>query len=243
MSDSDINIEIFEDRRHAGKALGCRLGALFAQMPDVLIVAVGRGGVPVAYEASRVLGTPQVAALACRKIPCNANRHVALGTVSFLETTVLDERLIRAVDLTQQELEDKKRDAVVNAGLDQKIFDQCNSNVNLREAVDGRNVVLIDDGVSTGMTALAAIRTLRKLGVRSLYFAAPLISSDVISRLESECDGVISIFTMSHVLSIEDYYRDFPRVTRSECGELLNRLQAMSRCRSQAAASTSAELV
>lgn len=216
---TNLNEELFTDRCHAGKYLGSKLKSLQPERDVPLLVAIGRGGVPVACEVAKIIDLQTISALACRKIPCNANRHVAMGVATAEDVVVMDDQMVRILDLPPAVLEEKKRRAMSEARFDQTAFDAVCSTPASEFA--GKDVILIDDGISTGMTALAAIWSMQRRGARQVTLAAPVVSQDVLERLEKECDQIVYSFTMKHILSIEDYYNDFPRVTLAEATKLM----------------------
>jgi predicted phosphoribosyltransferase len=208
---TDLNDEIFIDRQHAGKYLGNKLKELPPYADAPLLVAIGRGGIPVAAEAAKVLNISSVSALGCRKIPCNANRLVSMGVATAEGVVVMDDRMVRILDLRASVLEEKKLRAIKEARFDQVAFDAALPGSSPDFA--GKEVILIDDGIATGMTALAAIWSMQRRGVSHVTLAAPVVSEDVLARLQKECDRICCSFKMKHILSIEDFYNDFPRVT------------------------------
>jgi predicted phosphoribosyltransferase len=219
---TSLNEEIFSDRQHAGKYIGSRLRSMYSAADDALpmVVAIGRGGIPVAYETSRVLGVPYFSALGCRKIPCNTNRMVPIGVATAEGVAVVNDQMVRITALPEPVLDAKKAQAIKDAKFDQTAFD-ASSHLGCADFT-ARDVVLVDDGISTGMTALSAIRSMKQRAVRSITLAAPVVSNDVLPQLERECDAVVYSFKMNHILSLEDYYNDFPRVTLAEATRLLS---------------------
>src|SRR4051794_120034 len=148
----------FEDRREAGRSLAARLGR-FAQRPDVLALALPRGGVPVAYEVAKALNAPLDVFLV-RKLGVPGHEELAMGAVASGGVRILNERVVEALGIpptvidrvTADELEElRRRELAYRDGLPEP-------------HVRGQTVILVDDGLATGSTMRAAVAALRQRG-------------------------------------------------------------------------------
>jgi len=160
---------LFRDRRDAGRLLAAKLGT-YANRPDVLVLALPRGGVPVAAQVSRALGAPLDVFLV-RKLGIPGHEELAMGAIATGGVRVLNDEIIRALSIP---------DRVIDAVADQEAQELARRERLYRGAgppldVRGRTVVLVDDGLATGATMHAAVRALR--GPRQPQQVAPTLRS------------------------------------------------------------------
>ena len=196
---------LFPDRRDAGRRLAMKLMMLADQRP--VVVALPRGGVPVAVEVARALRAP-LDILAVRKLGAPGNRELGVGAVAEDGTAVLDVRSAGMLGMT---------DAVLQATLARESRELRRQVRRYRDdhpaiPVSGRNLIVVDDGLATGLSDLAAVRVLRARGALSIVVAAPVGSRESVSMLAEEAEGVVCLTVPRRLLSVGMWYRDFTAV-------------------------------
>ena len=205
----------FRDRDEAGGYLADVLRAGLPQ--DSVILAIPRGGVEIGAVVAERLGLPLDVVIP-RKLGAPGNPELGLGAVAE-GVHVLDERLVRALDVSaayldaeieRQEAEIRRRTAAYREGREP---------VHVRDRV----AVVVDDGVATGGTAVAAIRWARKAGAREVVFAAPVAPVEGVRRLEQEADGVVVLSTPHHFYAVGQWYAQFPQISDERVVDLLRR--------------------
>lgn len=206
----------FEDRRDAGRRLGEQLGSLAAAGERPVVVGLPRGGVPVAAEVAMALGAP-LEVLGVRKLGAPGNPELAVGAVAEDGSGVLDGEMTRRFGMSPSAI----RDAMHHAG--HELLLQTMRLRRGRTAVElrGRTVVLVDDGLATGLTALAAVRAARARGAARVIVAAPVGSPDAIATLGGEADDVICHTVPERLGSVGAWYDDFAQVPEDEIVALL----------------------
>ncbi len=205
----------FRDRREAGRFLAARL-ASYAGRPDVLVLALPRGGVPVAYEVASALGAP-LDVFVVRKLGVPGHEELAMGAVASGGTSVLNDQVIRALDIP-----DRLIDAIV-AKEQQELARRERLYRGDRPPPDvrGRTVILVDDGLATGATMYAAIKALRQQGPSRIVVAVPTASLETCEALKEEVDDVICAVTPEPFYAVGLWYEDFSQTTDEEVRNLL----------------------
>ncbi len=206
----------FLDRRDAGRQLADRLSA-YAERPDVLVLALPRGGVPVAYEVARALHAP-LDVLLVRKLGVPGHEELAMGAVASGGVRVLDPEVIRVAHVTSQELE-----AVTEA--EQRELDRRATEYRGDRpfpTIRGRTVILVDDGLATGATMRAAIMALRQEQPARLVVAAPVAPPQTCDDPRAIADDVVCAVTPDPFYAVGLWYEDFGQTSDAEVRELLN---------------------
>lgn len=204
---------MFEDREDAG----ARLAAALASTVDgaATVLAVPRGGVVVAAAVARALGAPLEVVIP-RKLGAPGNPELAIGAVAP-GVRVVHERTVRQLrvseayvdaEVARQEREIERREVAYRGGR-------------APAPVAGRTAIVVDDGVATGATAVAALRWARAAGAARVVFAAPVGPPAARARLEPECDEVVLLREPTGFLAVGEWYRDFAQVSDAEVIELL----------------------
>jgi putative phosphoribosyl transferase len=198
--------EPFADRRDAGRRLAERLAPLAGE--QVVVVALPRGGVPVAHEVAAALDAP-LEILAVRKLGAPHNPEYGIGAVAEDGTCVIDAEAAEVLGISNAEL-----DAIVvreSAELVRRVAAYRGDRPPLDLA--GRTAVVVDDGVATGLTDTAALRAVRRKGPLRVVLAVPVSSPDALVRLRAEADEVVCLRAPRLLHGVSQYYRDFSQVS------------------------------
>ncbi len=207
--DFEPHHEPFVDRRDAGRQLAKRLSALAG--PDTVVVALPRGGVPVAAEIAAALRAP-LEILAVRKLASEANPEFGIGALAEDGTCVVDQEAAAVLRIANGEL----RDIVAREA--EELRRRVHTYRGERPAPDlaGQTVIVVDDGVATGVTDTAALRAARRQQPQRLVLAIPVCSPEALIRLEAEADEVVCLRAPGHLRSVSQAYLDFAQVSDEE---------------------------
>jgi putative phosphoribosyl transferase len=200
---------MFRDRRDAGRRLAAALEGYRGQ--DVVVLALPRGGVPVAAEVADVLGAPLDLVLA-RKIGSPFQAELAMGAVAEGGSTVRNPDVIAMFGVDEATFLAARAAELVE--IDRRRAAYLGS----RQPVDltGRVAILVDDGVATGATTRAALQAVRSRGPRRLVLATPVAPRDVVTILEADADEVICLEPLGSVGAIGAHYLDFRQLEDNE---------------------------
>jgi putative phosphoribosyl transferase len=204
----------FVDRRNAGRLLAARLLPLTAERP--IVVALPRGGVPVAVEIARALDAP-LDVLAVRKLGAPGNLELGVGAIAEDGSAVLDVDTARLVGMTQELLETTVAREVRELGRRVTRYRGDRAAIDVR----GRTVIVVDDGLATGLTVLAAVRALRARNAGRIVVAVPVGARDSVARVAEEADEVVCLAIPHDFLGVGRWYRDFSAVSDGEVVALL----------------------
>ena len=205
----------FADRRGAGRRLALRLEGSSGERP--IVFGMARGGVPVAAVVAEVLGAP-LDALVVRKIgaprqPEFAVGAIARGVVRFDEVTIERlgiSRLTIAESVAREQVELERRERRYRAGRPELVL-------------EGRVVILVDDGLATGLSALAGLEALRARRPSRLVFAAPVCAPESVSVVRQVAAEVVCVLAPSNFETVGQWYDDFSPTSDEEVVELLDR--------------------
>jgi predicted phosphoribosyltransferase len=208
---------IFRDRRDAGRRLAAEL-TNYADQNDVLVLALPRGGVPVAYEVARALHAP-LDVFMVRKLGVPGYEELAMGAIATGGVRVLDEELVRMLHLPRDVIE--RVTAIEMTELERRERQYRGD----RPAPDvlGRTVILIDDGLATGSTMRAAIAALKKEGAKRIVVAVPVAPPETCEALRVQVDDVVCAVTPELFRAVGLWYGDFSQTTDEEVRDLLAR--------------------
>jgi putative phosphoribosyl transferase len=204
----------FRDRRDAGRQLAPLLERFRGERP--VVVAIPRGGVPVAAEVARALDAPLDVALV-RKLGAPQNAEFAIGAIAEGGVLVLSTQIVQALGLSEPDLR-----ALLATGQEE-VAAQLRSYRGSREPVDlaGRTAILVDDGLATGRSAQAAVRSLRKRGAAQVILAVPVAAPESARMLRQEADEVVSVEEPADLWAVGYWYEDFSPTPDEEVSALL----------------------
>jgi putative phosphoribosyl transferase len=205
----------FRDRADAGRQLAQRLGHLLEREP--VVVGLPRGGVPVAAEIARELKAPLDIVLV-RKVGAPHRRELAAGAVGEDGITVQNSFVLRGLGLSWADLSDQV--ARERAEVERRA-------VTLRPGGEriplaGRTVVVVDDGIATGSTVVAATRVVRGLGAREVVLAVPVAPAEAIGQVGELADEVVCLHLPVHFSAVGQWFEDFRQVSDREVRALLD---------------------
>jgi len=208
---------IFADRAEAGRSLAWRLEK-YGNRHDVVVLAVPRGGVPVAFEVAVVLRAPLDVFLV-RKLGVPGHEEVAFGAIASGGVRVLDRQILRTLAIAWSEVEA----LTARAEQELKRREAAYRGRELPLSVAGKIAILVDDGIATGASLLAAIRALRQLRPAEIVVAVPVAPAPVAERLAHEVDEMVCVVTPEPFRAVGEFYDDFSQVEDEEVIELLAR--------------------
>lgn len=212
---------IYSDRREAGKVLAGKL-TRYEKRPDVIVLALPRGGVPVAFEVATALRAPLDVFLV-RKLGVPGQEELAMGAIATGGVRVLNHDLVDYLsipgsvidEITNEELKELRRGERTYRG------DRPDPDVS------GKTVILIDDGLATGSTIRAAAQALRQQGPKKIVVAVPVSAPQTCDEYEIGVDEIVCAVTPEPFLGVGRWYDDFSQTSDQEVKELLERAQAV----------------
>ncbi len=207
---------VFRNRTDAGRALARRLRP-YADRPDVLILALPRGGVPVAYEVARTLHAPLDVFLV-RKLGVPGQEELAMGAIASGGVRVLNQEVVNALQIPDEiidsvaETEWRELERRERAYRDDRAWPD----------IRGRTIILIDDGLATGTTMRAAIAALRQQGPARIVVAVPVASATTCEEFHDLAEDVVCVQTPEPFFAVGAWYDDFTQTSDAEVHSLLD---------------------
>ena len=208
---------LFRDRREAGRVLAEKLAA-FSNRPDVLVLALPRGGVPVAYEVARALGAP-LDVFVVRKLGVPGYEELAMGAVATGGVRVLNDQLVERLGIPEHIIDAVAARERRELARRERLYRGGRSPPDVR----GRTVILVDDGLATGATMHAAIQALRQQNPARIVVAVPTASPETCEEMKARADDVICAITPEPFHAVGRWYQDFSQTTDEEVAALLAR--------------------
>jgi predicted phosphoribosyltransferase len=210
-------MKIFRDRSDAGRQLGEQL----RRQPlngTPIVLGLPRGGVPVAYEVAAVLGAP-LDVLIVRKLGAPFNPELAVGAIAYGGIVVYNEDLLDMLHLSADSMQTIRVAEQEELARRERVY----RGERPPPEIDGKSVILVDDGVATGASMEAAVRATRVLGPREIIVAVPTSARDSLARLEAVADRVVVIETPEPYFGVGAWYEDFSQLTDDEVLGYLDR--------------------
>jgi predicted phosphoribosyltransferase len=206
---------LFQDRRDAGRVLAGLLGH-YRGRPGVVVLGLPRGGVPVAYEIAGALAAPLDVFLV-HKLGVPHHEELAMGAIAGGGVMVLNDDVVWSRGLSRETIRkaaERERRALLRR---ERLYRDARPMVEL----DGRVVIVVDDGLATGSTMRAAVLALRQQHPARLVVAVPVGAPETCEQLRSEADEVVCAATPQPFQAVGLWYREFPQATDEEVHDLL----------------------
>lgn len=207
----------FEDRIEAGQFLANKL-IHYANRPDVIVLGLPRGGVPVAYQVAQALGAP-LDVFIVRKLGAPGQEELAMGAIAIGGVQILNHAIIQSLKISDAQIEN------VIAAEQQELERREKRYRENRPfpAIQGRTAILVDDGLATGASMWAAVVALRKLEPAKIVVAVPVAALETCNMFRDEVDEIVCVFTPEPFLGVGVWYENFPQTTDEEVHDLLER--------------------
>ena len=205
---------LFVNRAHAGKELSKQL--MRYEGSNSVVLALPRGGVPIGFEVAKALHT-SLNVIIARKIGAPYNKEFGIGALSEKDTLLLDIHAIQSRKIPKEVIDSTVKEERKEL---QRRIELYRGNKPLPDLEDKR-VILVDDGLATGVTAKAVIEAIKKLHPKNIIFASPVCSYESVEQINHMVDTVVCLVTPFDMVSIAEWYRDFTQVSDNEVLSLL----------------------
>ncbi len=209
------NFKKFINRYDAGIQLAEKLHA-FKNKSDAIVLALPRGGVPVAYEIAKALQL-KLDLLIVRKLGVPEHEELAFGAIGANDVMVLNDDIINELNISPKIIEQVKAGEKLELLRREKVYRKEKPFPDLQH----KTVILVDDGIATGATIRAAISVLSTFAVKSIIVAVPVIDKQIYSVLSSLVDKVVSLNIVDHLIAVGNWYEDFSQTEDEEVFRLL----------------------
>ena len=205
----------FQDRSEAGKILAAHV-AKAVDDPDIIVLALPRGGVPVAFEVARSLRAP-MDIYVVRKLGLPGEEELAIGAIASGGVRVLNRALIAHLQIPEELIERVTAQQSIELERREQLYRGTRGLIPLR----GHTTILVDDGLATGATMLAAARSVRAQQPRRIVVAVPVASSSACEDIREDVDQTVCVVTPEPFLAVGAWYDDFSQTSDSEVRSLL----------------------
>jgi len=207
----------FHDRRHAGQFLAGRLDN-YAGRDNLVVLALPRGGVPVAYEVAQALNAPLDVFLV-RKLGVPGHEELAMGAIAEGGLRVINHQVIRGLNITEAAIEEATRREREELAQRSQLYRGDRPPLVLREKI----AIIVDDGLATGASMRVAARAVRRLEPAELVVAVPVAPPETCENLRFEADEIVCAVTPALFSSVGSWYEDFTQTTDQEVRDLLQK--------------------
>nr|HAT8713107.1 phosphoribosyltransferase [Legionella jordanis] len=210
-------MEKFINRHEAGRILADQLKS-FTNNPNVLVLALPRGGVPVAYEIAAALSAP-LDVFIVRKLGVPAHEELAMGAIASGDTIIFNQEIIDALHISKKDIEETISIEKKELSRRESMYRNNSPYPSLRNKI----IILVDDGIATGATMRAAIKALRKQQPSRLIMAVPVAAFSTYKEMSGLVDEIICPLQPLHFYAVGLWYEDFSQTTDTEVSELLEK--------------------
>ena len=205
----------FTDRHHAGRVLASALTE-FVGRTDLVVLALPRGGVPVAYQVARTLGAP-LDVFVVRRLGVPGREELAMGGLASGGIVVLNQDIVRSFAITKEAILGAARAENHELGRRDHAYHDAHQPVDIWD----KTVILVDDGLATGATMCVAIRALRQNQPARVVVAVPIAPAETCSEIADEADDVICASPPEPFEAVSFWYQDFHQTSDDEVRDLL----------------------
>jgi putative phosphoribosyl transferase len=206
----------FRNRQEAGQLLALEL-ADCADKKDCIVLALPRGGVPVAHELSQALRLP-LDILVVRKLGVPGHEELAMGAIASGGIRIINPHTLSALGISSGALAEVERRELIEMERRERLYRGNKVPLEVRE----KTVILVDDGIATGATIRAAIASLRQRGARRIVVASPVAPESVVVSLQTVADSVVCILKPKDFGGVGWWYEDFSQTSDEEVRSILN---------------------
>lgn len=207
---------MFEDREDAGRKL-CPKLKKFLNKKDCVVVGLTRGGIVTAKKVSSLLNLP-LKALVVKKIGAPQNPELAIGATVSLKDTYWDIKLSKSFNLTKEERQALALQKLREVKKLQKILKIKNKAPDFKN----KNIILVDDGVATGASVIAAAKYLKRVKVKSIILATPVIAADTLVNIKKYFDTVVYLQERKDFYAVGQFYYNFEEISDEKVARILN---------------------
>jgi putative phosphoribosyl transferase len=210
----------FYDRAEAGRLLAENLGS-YANRSDVLVLALPRGGVPVAAEVAKKLDAP-LDIFVVRKLGLPGHSELAMGAIASGGVRVFNGDVVNALRIPDEMIDAVTAREMAELQRREKLYRGNRS----APEVEGKTVILVDDGIATGSTMLAAVAALRQSNAGRIVVAAPVIAPSTYYQIRQAADDVAAVMVPDNFYAVGQWYEEFGQTTDDEVREVLAQARA-----------------
>ena len=207
----------FKNREHAGKMLLEKITSIQLDIHNTVVIALPRGGVPVALPVAQGLHLPLDIVLV-KKIGVPSAPELAIGAVSEDGEVFYNKDLMQYFNYSESDMMPYKKVALDKL----EVLGAELRGARTREKLENKDVIIVDDGIATGATIEVVLQLMQKKKVKKIIIATPVISPDVIQKLQNHVDKIISVIAPQFLSSIGEWYEDFDQVETKNVVKILN---------------------
>jgi predicted phosphoribosyltransferase len=211
----------FRDRADAGRQLAAKLDG-YARRPDVVVLGLPRGGVPVAFEVARELEVP-LDVFVVRKLGVPGHEELAMGAIATGGARVLNEEVVGRLGISADTVEAAARREADEVARREQLYRGDRPPPDVR----GRTVILVDDGLATGASMRAAVAALRQHEPDRIVVAVPAAASETCAGLREDVDEIVCLLTPEPFVAVGFWYENFSQIGDDQVRELLERAAAV----------------
>lgn len=207
---------IFKDRNDAGQKLAALLKSYKDQI-NVIVLGLPRGGVIIAYEIAKELNA-ELDIIIARKISAPLSPELAIGAITSDGTLFIDEFFVKTLHVSQQYIDNEIKKEAEEANRRLSLYRKNKAPLNLKNKI----VILVDDGIATGATMMAAIKSIKVQNAKKIIVATPVAPAEVANKIKQNVDEFVCIDMPEYFDAVGYFYLSFPQVKDSEVVEILS---------------------